>query len=265
MTRNDHRAARKGEVIDSRHAREYTIPQTGPVLLAALPPMRERSHIREAAIAVETLSDARRTSERVRFMWTRACEALEEAHRMRSSLRERINPFAAHEEYRQKYLQAMLAKMLDAGIDGSGADMGNIQLLDPQSGELVIYAHRGFREPFLNYFSKVHSGAAACGAALHQAERVIVCDTADSEIFAAPQMLEVMLDAGARAVQSTPLATKSGVVLGMLSTHYRKPTEPSVRDLRVLDYVAGWAVALLEAECRPAAWDPPRAFNPELA
>lgn len=57
-----------------------------------------------------------------------------------------------------------------------------------------------------------------------------------------------MLDAGIRAFQSTPLIGKSGDVWGMLSTHYRRVTEPGKKDLLLIDYFAGWAAEILEAE-----------------
>ena len=59
--------------------------------------------------------------------------------------------------------------------------------------------------------------------------------------------LEVMLAAGARAVQSTPLVSRSGRVLGMFSTHYRRaPQRPSERALRLLDILARQAADLIE-------------------
>ena len=55
---------------------------------------------------------------------------------------------------------------------------------------------------------------------------------ANSSIFMGTQALEVMMAAGARAVQSTPLVNRSGRVLGMFSTHYRHaPQQPSERAL----------------------------------
>src|SRR5262249_25468689 len=56
-----------------------------------------------------------------------------------------------------------LTVMLDAAIELGHADKGNIQLLDPQAGALVIAAQHGFEEPFLNFFAEVRPGtAAAC-------------------------------------------------------------------------------------------------------
>ena len=56
-----------------------------------------------------------------------------------------------------------------------------------------------------------------------------------------------MVAAGARAVQSTPLVSRSGRVLGMFSTHYdRAPQQPTERALRLLDILARQAADLIE-------------------
>jgi signal transduction histidine kinase/DNA-binding response OmpR family regulator len=64
-------------------------------------------------------------------------------------------------------ISALLDEILDAAIEITGADMGNIQLLDGDA--LKIVAHRGFAPPFLAFFNTVHEGLAACGMALHAA------------------------------------------------------------------------------------------------
>jgi PAS domain S-box-containing protein len=139
----------------------------------------------------------------------------------------------------------LLGEILDAGIEITAADMGNIQLLD-DGGRLGIAAHRGFAAPFLEFFSEVHDGLAACGSALQRGERVIIEDVASSPVFAGTPSLEVMLAAGVRAVQSTPLVSRTGKVLGMFSTHYRRQHHPTERELRLLDLLARQAADLIE-------------------
>jgi PAS domain S-box-containing protein len=140
----------------------------------------------------------------------------------------------------------LLLGIVDAAIAVTGADMGNMQLLDRESGALKIAAHRGFGAPFLEFFDAVHDGQASCGTALQSGKRVIIEDVAASPIFAGTPALEVMLAAGARAVQSTPLVSRSGHLVGMLSTHYRAPHMPADRDLRLLDLLARQAADCIE-------------------
>ena len=140
-----------------------------------------------------------------------------------------------------------LETILDASIFISAAEKGNVQLLDPQTGCLVIRAQRGFRRSFLDFFSSVHEGAAAaCGAALRAAERVMVNDITSSELFVGTPALEVLLAENVRAVQSTPLVSNTGCVVGMVSTHFSRPTWLDDRELRYLDLLARQAADFVE-------------------
>ena len=141
-------------------------------------------------------------------------------------------------------ISTLLNEMLDAAIELSHADMGNIQLLE--HGVLRIVAQRGFEPPFLDFFSGVHGDIAACGAALQRAERIIVEDVSRSELFAGTPALPVLLAANVMAVQSTPLVTRSGQILGMFSTHYKASYRPGDHELELLDALARQAADLLE-------------------
>jgi PAS domain S-box-containing protein len=72
-------------------------------------------------------------------------------------------------------LQPVLEEILDASIELQGADFGNIQLYDPETGTLEIVAHRGFEQEFLEYFSDTDENAAS-GRAMKQGERVVIED-----------------------------------------------------------------------------------------
>ena len=117
----------------------------------------------------------------------------------------------------------LLGDIVEAGIAITGADMGNIQLLE--DGVLRIVSQRGFEAPFLDFFGIAHNNKGACGAALREGTRVIVGDVAGSTIYD-EHARTIMLGAGVRAVQSTPLISRSGQMVGMFSTHYRHPALP---------------------------------------
>jgi PAS domain S-box-containing protein len=138
----------------------------------------------------------------------------------------------------------LLDEIVAAGAEITGADMGNIQLF--QNGVLQIVAQRGFETPFLEFFNNVSHGSAACGTAMERRERIIVEDVRESTIFIGTPELDAMLAAGAIAVQSTPLNSRSGALLGMFSTHYRTPRRPGERELRMLDLLARQAADLIE-------------------
>jgi PAS domain S-box-containing protein len=142
--------------------------------------------------------------------------------------------------------QRLLDEILLAAIDVAHADMGNIQLLEDRG--LRIAAHRGFDASFLDFFQFVRDNDTACGSALAKRERVIVEDVACSSVFDNTQAKEVMLAAGAYAVQSTPLISHNGRVLGVFSTHYRTPRRPLDSELRALDVLARLAADLIERQ-----------------
>jgi PAS domain S-box-containing protein len=141
---------------------------------------------------------------------------------------------------------SLLLEIVDAAIALTAADMGNIQLLALGSDALQIVASRGFERPYLEFFNAVHEGEAACGAVLQKRERVVVEDVTTSPIFVGTPALDVQLAAGVRAVQTTPLFSRSGRLVGMLSTHRRAPHRPADRDLRVLDLLARQAADWIE-------------------
>ena len=144
-------------------------------------------------------------------------------------------------------VQRCLDEILNAAIAVTGADKGNLHRLNPETGTLVIAAQRGFEGPFLRFFSSVRSDEpSSCGGALQSGERVIVDDVTNSPIFAGHPSLDALLSAGVRAVQSTPLISSGGGVLGMISTHFTRPHRPSERELRLMDLLARQAADYLE-------------------
>jgi PAS domain S-box-containing protein len=143
-------------------------------------------------------------------------------------------------------IQECLGAIVEAAIRLTGADKGNIQLYDRATGALVLTAHRGFDEPFLEFFASVSDKESACGSAMQRGERVVVEDVAASLIFQGTTAQGVMLGAGARAVQSTPLVSSAGHLLGMISTHWSRPHRPSASALARLDLLARQAADFLE-------------------
>ncbi len=143
-------------------------------------------------------------------------------------------------------LEPVLAAIVDTAIAVSGADFGNIQLLDPLTGDLRIAAHRGFPQWWIDFWETVSKGQGSCGTALQRGERVIIEDVEQSPVFAGTPALDIQRRAGVRAVQSTPLISRSGKPVGMFSTHYRTPQRPDDRALRLLDLLARQAADIIE-------------------
>jgi GAF domain-containing protein len=135
--------------------------------------------------------------------------------------------------------------VLDATIKLHGADFGNVQLLDEQTHELVIYAQRGFGPRFLETFARVSAqDTCACARALRLRKPIVVADVRTDPGFA--NVLDVVAEAGYRAVQSTPLITGSGKLVGVASTHFARPHRPSTLDMLITRFYGRLAADLLE-------------------
>jgi PAS domain S-box-containing protein len=142
---------------------------------------------------------------------------------------------------------ALLNEILNTAIAVTRAEKGTLQLLNMESNELEILASRGFKREFLDFFSRVGTdNACPCGAALQANERVIVPDLQAHVIWQQRKTAAVFRNAGIRAVQATPFISRSGQLLGMLSTHWCQPHQPAERELRLLDLLARQAADLVE-------------------
>lgn len=140
-------------------------------------------------------------------------------------------------------LEELLDKALAEALSLIGADRGNIQILDPETGALTIRAQRGFDTEFLDYFATVNDDRSACGRALTQCAQVVIADVNTDPGFAGHR--EIAAASGFRAVQSTPLLDGQGLLVGVVSTHYPKPYIPPQRDLGLIGrfgQVAGRAI-----------------------
>ncbi|HKD81085.1 MAG TPA: ATP-binding protein [Candidatus Angelobacter sp.] len=142
------------------------------------------------------------------------------------------------------HLQFLLDEILDATIELQNADFGNVQLYDSETRAFEIVAQRGFKQDFLDYFRSINDTAASYGRVLVESTRVIIEDVECDPRFEPHRAIAAA--AGFRAVQSTPLFTRSGKPLGMLSTHFRQPHRPSERQLRLTDLYARQAADMIE-------------------
>lgn len=139
------------------------------------------------------------------------------------------------------------AKILDAAVAIMHADMASIQTLDEDQDALRLLDWRGFDPAFGQIFRLVRLDAeTCCGGARRAGHRVVVPDVENCDFIVSPVALENHRKAGIRAVQSTPLCSRDGHPLGMLSTHWRTPHTPTEGDLRLFDILARQAADLIE-------------------
>ena len=141
-------------------------------------------------------------------------------------------------------LRDLQDEIVKAAVEIAGSDMGTLQTCN-DDGVLAITSQVGFDSTFVDYFARVDSHTdTACGAAMAARDRVTVEDVTSSPYFGGAA-LSVLLGAGVRALQSTPLFDRSGAFVGMLSTHYRSVHRFGHAELASLDLLAHQAADLI--------------------
>jgi PAS domain S-box-containing protein len=144
-------------------------------------------------------------------------------------------------------LRSLLREALEAVIDLQGADFGNIQLFNEQTGTLDIVAQWGFENEVLAHFrSAAADDRSVYGRAFKQRRHIVIEDVSSASEFEAHR--DIAVAAGFSAMQSTPLVERDGGrPIGMLSTYFRNPKRPSEHELRLTDAYACQVADLIAA------------------
>jgi PAS domain S-box-containing protein len=144
-------------------------------------------------------------------------------------------------------LESLHYSIIGAAMSLMSSDMASMQLFDPERKQLRLLAWKGFHPLSAIFWELVDfDSASTCGLALSTGCRVVVPDIETCEFMAGTADLDECRRSNIRAVQSTPLLSRFGQLVGMISTHWRRPHQPAERDLQRLDVVARQAADLIE-------------------
>src|SRR6185312_4751448 len=162
-----------------------------------------------------------------------------------------------------RLLQEISAHLIEPGdeqeiyekiVEGAKAIMrsefATMQMFYPErgaKGELRLLASRGLTPEGEKLWEWVRFDTdSTCGQALRTGKRVIAPNVATSEFLAGTRGGAALMEAGIQSAQSTPLFSRSGSFIGMISSHWCRPHTPAERDLRFLDILARQAADLIE-------------------
>jgi hypothetical protein len=130
-------------------------------------------------------------------------------------------------------------EVVEAAVEIVGSDAASVQVFDHDQGGLRLAGWRGFDPASAAFWGLVvPESASTCGLALAAGTRVVVPDVEAAATLAGSDDLHEYRRSGLRAVQSTPLVTSEGRVVGMLSTHWQRPHEVRAEELRLIDVLA---------------------------
>ena len=148
-------------------------------------------------------------------------------------------------------IQALYERIIDAAMLIMQSDFASIQMRDPSRGnsdELRMLTFRGFSPEAAKFWEWVGiaSAGATCGEALRTGKHIIVPDVEKCEFIQGTEDLIYFRQLSIRSIYSTPLYTRSGRIVGMLSTHWREPHQPSERELCLFDILVRQAADIIE-------------------
>lgn len=218
--------------------REVGGPSERWYLSRLLPYRTVEDHIAGVVLTFIDITERRRAEEALKRSEERLALELADAnelHRISSQF------------VRQGDTQILCEQIVDAAIRLARADAGSLQMFEPETHELQLLAWRGFKPESAAAWNRLESGAGTgCTHAVEKSERVIVPDVEACEWLAGSEHLRHFRLSGIRSFQSTPLISRTGGTIGVISTHWRVPRTPSERELRLVDMVARQAADLVE-------------------
>ena len=143
--------------------------------------------------------------------------------------------------------ESLYAQILGAAMELMASEAASIQMLTADHTSLRLLAWKNVHPDSAAFWQRVAVGAGSpCSQALRDNERVVVADIEACEFMAGTQDQQEYRRSGIRAVQSTPLRSRSGQPLGMLSTYWRTPHTPTEEDFTFFDVLARQAADLIE-------------------
>jgi len=143
--------------------------------------------------------------------------------------------------------ESLYDQVLGAAMELMASDAACLQMLAADNTSLRLLAWTNFPPDCVPFWERVAAGAGStCSKALSENQRVVVTDIESCEFMAGTQEQLEYRRAGVRGVQSTPLRSRTGRLLGMLSTHWRTPYTANEDDFRFFDVLARQASDLIE-------------------
>lgn len=229
-------------------------------LIKQLDELRERNTQLELYIKEKCTQnyDARDNADDIKLSWEAVERAITEEALRKSRLRleaeledTKLLQSISMELLSEGDIQSLYERIIDAAMHIMRSNFASMQMIqsdDWGKGKLRLLSSRGFGTEALKFWEWVEaeSSGSTSGEAFRRGHRVIASNVEKCDFMRYTEDREMYLRTGIRAVQTTTLYSRGGNLLGMISTHWRYPHQPSERELRLLDLLARQAADLIE-------------------
>jgi len=127
------------------------------------------------------------------------------------------------------------------------SECATVQVYDAERDELHLLAAVGVHPESAELWKVVSArDSTVCEPAHRSRQRIVVSDVRVSDVFENSENRRAYELNGTIAVQSTPLVSRDGRLVGMVSTHWQKVHEPSEGELQLFDVLVRQATESLE-------------------
>ncbi|SDI49782.1 GAF domain-containing protein [Desulfosporosinus hippei] len=152
---------------------------------------------------------------------------------------------------RKDNVLTLYEKIIDAAMQIMHSQYASLQMVLPGQGnsdKLQLLAFCGFKPEAAKLWELLDSKSACttCCEALRTGRRIIVPNVQECGFMLGTKDQAMYLQTGINAVQSTPLRSRNGRLIGMISTHWNGSHEPTERELRHLDVLARQVADIIE-------------------
>jgi PAS domain S-box-containing protein len=134
------------------------------------------------------------------------------------------------------HLDALFQEILAAVTELQSTDMAALLLRDARTGDLWMAASTGLTDAARRLVQRLPAGRGASGQAVRERHTVSIEDVDADPRYEAVRPLARL--AGYRAISSTPLISRTGDVLGAVTTLFREPGRPPERDIELVELYA---------------------------
>jgi PAS domain S-box-containing protein len=152
--------------------------------------------------------------------------------------------------FNEENIQALYDKIVDAAAGIMQSQAASLQVYYPEhgnSGGLKLQACKGLGQKAADAWEWVDITAGTpCATAWRTGRRVFVQDVETCDFMMGTSTVDAFLQAGIHATQATPLYSRTGKLLGMISTHWHNMFIPNEQQLRFLDVLARLAADVIE-------------------
>jgi GAF domain-containing protein len=123
-------------------------------------------------------------------------------------------------------LNELLDNLLQQAMVMNKTKAGTLQIINAKEQSLELIVSFGLDTTFTEHFKKVMiNDGSVCARALERGETIFIEDLRQDRSFA--PHLPVALQNNITAVQSTPMISQNGNIVGIMSTHFKLPRKPS--------------------------------------